>query len=346
MKIAICTVQVPFIRGGAEILSETLHKEMMKRGYDVELVNVPFKWYPPMQIVKSTLAWRLLDLTESNGKKIDLLICTKFPSYMTKHPNKVAWIFHQHRAVYDLKGTMYDDVKNFPDGEKVRQMIINMDNSVLVELKKTFTISKNVSGRLKRHNNVNSEVLYPPLKNEERYHGGSYGNYILSVSRLDALKRHDLLIKAMKYVKTDVKCKIAGTGPTMKDLVDLTKKLKLEDKVEFLGYVDDEKLYDLYADSLTIYFAPFDEDYGYVTIESFRSKKSVITSNDSGGPLEFVDNGISGFITANDPIEIAEKIDILYNDRGLAEKMGNAGYKKIDKLDMTWDNVIKKLVGE
>ncbi len=346
MKIVICTTQVPFIRGGAEILGETLYKEMLKRDYDVDIVNVPFKWYPPIQIVKSAMAWRLLDLTEYDGKKIDLLICTKFPSYIIKHPNKVAWIFHQHRPVYDLKDTIYDDIKNYPDGEKVRQMIINMDNKVFLELKKTFTISKNISDRLKRYNNINSEVLYPPLKNEEMYHNKYYGNYILSVSRLDALKRHDLLIKAMKYVKTDVKCKIAGTGPMTKDLVDLTKKLDLEDKVEFLGYVNDEKLYDLYADSLAIYFAPFDEDYGYITIESFRSKKSVITSKDSGGPLEFVENDISGFITTNDPIEIAEKIDILHNDKDLAEKMGNAGYKKLEKLNMTWDNVIKKLVGE
>lgn len=345
MKIIICAVQVPFTKGGAEVNSETLYKEMLKRGYDVDFINIPFKWYPPQQIVKSALAWRLLDLTEYDGKKIDLAICTKFPSYMIKHPNKVAWIFHQHRPAYDLKDTIYDDIKHYPEGEKTRQMIINMDNTVLKELRKIYTNSKTVSRRLKKYNNTDSEHLYPPLKNEEKYYCKSYGDYILAVSRLDVLKRLDFLIKAMEYTKTDVKCKIAGTGPAMKDLIDLTKKLKLTDKVEFLGYVDDEKLYDLYANALTVYFAPFNEDYGYVTIESFRSKKSVITLNDSGGPLEFVENGINGFIASNDPREIADKIDLLYGDKSLAERMGNDGETKIGKLNITWDNVIKKLVG-
>lgn len=345
MKIIICAVQVPFTKGGAEVNSETLYKEMLKRGYDVDFINIPFKWYPPQQIVKSALAWRMLDLTEYDGKKIDLAICTKFPSYMIKHPNKVAWIFHQHRPAYDLKDTIYDDIKNYHEGESFRQMIINMDNSVLKELRKIYTNSKTVSRRLKKYNNTDSEPLYPPLKDEEKYYCKSYGDYIFAVSRLDSLKRIDLLIKAMEHVKSDVRCKIAGTGPVMKDLVDLTKKLKLINKVEFLGYVDDEKLYDLYANALTVYFAPFNEDYGYVTIESFRSKKSVITLNDSGGPLELIENGINGFITHSDPKEIANKIDLLYEDKSLAERMGNDGDIKIGKLNITWDNVIKKLVG-
>ncbi len=346
MKIVICAVQVPFVRGGAEILSETLYKEMLKRNYEVEYINIPFKWYPPQQIVKSALAWRLMDLTESDGKKIDLAICTKFPSYLIKHPNKVAWIFHQHRPAYDLKNTEYDDISYYPDGEKTRKIIVNMDNQAFKEIRKIFTISKNVSYRLKKYNAIDSEALYPPLKDKESYYSKCYGDYILCVSRLDIKKRQDLLIKAMKYVKSDIKCKIAGVGPAMQDYVSLAKSLNLSDKVEFLGYIDDEKLFDLYAGAFAVFFAPFDEDYGYITIESFRSEKPVITLNDSGGPLEFVENGINGFVTSNNPQEIAEKIDLLYKDKNLAEKMGHAGEIKVNKLNITWDNVIKKLVGE
>lgn len=345
MRIAICSVQVPFIRGGAEVLSETLYKEMLKRNYDVEWINIPFKWYPPLQIVKSAIAWRLLDLTESDGRKIDLVICTKFPSYIVKHPNKVAWIFHQHRSAYDLQNTEYDDLKNYPDGEKVRKMIFNMDNQAFKEVKKIFTISKNVSYRLKKYNAVDSEVLYPPLKDEEKYYTKSYGNYILCVSRLDVKKRQDILIKAMKYIKSDIKCKIVGVGPAMQNYIDLVKSLNIADKVEFLGYVADDKLFDLYANTIAVFFAPFDEDYGYITIESFKSRKPVITLSDSGGALEFVENGINGFITLDDPKEIAEKIELLYKNKNLAEKMGHAGEMKINKLNITWDHIIKKLVG-
>ena len=55
------------------------------------------------------LAWRLLDLSEVDGQRIDLVIATRFPSYLVKHPNKVVWLVHQLRQAYDLHGTRYSD---------------------------------------------------------------------------------------------------------------------------------------------------------------------------------------------------------------------------------------------
>lgn len=344
MRIAVCSVQVPFVRGGAEMLSETLVEELIKRNHEVECVNIPFKWYPPKEIIKHGLLWRLMDITESNGTKIDLVICTKFPSYIVRHQNKVVWLFHQHRFAYDLYNTEYCDLKHFPDGEYVRNKLIDMDNISLKESKKIFTISKNVSNRLKRYNGLNSEFLYPPPADAEKFHCNDYGDFIICPSRLDRIKRQDLLIQSMKYVKSKIKCKIVGKGPMKGEYVALVKKLNLEDKVEFLDNTDRNDLIELYANALAVFFAPVDEDYGYITVESLLSRKPVITAPDSGGPLEFVENMVSGYVVPVEPREIAKKIDYLYENKDVAKKMGIEGFNCLKKMDISWDNIIRKLV--
>ena len=43
MKVAIASVQVPFTRGGAEIHAEMLESELKKRGYNADIITIPFK---------------------------------------------------------------------------------------------------------------------------------------------------------------------------------------------------------------------------------------------------------------------------------------------------------------
>ena len=72
---------MPFVRGGAEFHVRELVRQLRAHGHDTELVSVPFKWYPKDEILAHAAAWRLLDLSESNGRPIDLVIATKFPTY-------------------------------------------------------------------------------------------------------------------------------------------------------------------------------------------------------------------------------------------------------------------------
>src|SRR5688500_3452218 len=104
-RIAVCEAQVPFVKGGAEYLVRTLVQQLRARGYDAERVSIPFKWYPKEELLSHAAAWRLVDLSEANGRSIDLAIGTKFPTYFVRHPNKVVWLVHQHRAAYELIGT-------------------------------------------------------------------------------------------------------------------------------------------------------------------------------------------------------------------------------------------------
>ena len=133
MRICICATQIPFSHGGAEIHVEGLHRALVQRGFDAELVTVPFSWNPRLQILKSGFAWRLLNLETLAGQPVDLVIATRFPSYLIQHSNKVVWLIHQFRQVYDLLGTPYSDFDDGPQDRAVVRMIREMDNQALSE---------------------------------------------------------------------------------------------------------------------------------------------------------------------------------------------------------------------
>lgn len=341
-RIVIAFASVPFNRGGAELHVESLHRELIKRNYQCELISLPFKWYPKEEILKSAFAWRLLDLSESNGQKIDMVIATKFPSYWVKHDNKITWLIHQFRQVYDLYGTPYSDFTDSSHIDKsIREDIIRTDRIVLTESKKIFTNAQNTSNRLRLYNGIDGEPLYHPPSLVGRYFNADIGDYILSVGRLDSLKRIDLLIEAIARTKSQVKCIIAGKGPHEDTLRELAKSRGIIERVKFAGFVSDEELLKLYSNCLAVYYAPFDEDYGYVTLEAFLSKKPVITCKDSGGVLEFAENEVNSLITNPSPQEIADAIDKLFYDHNKVIQFGLNGYELVK--DISWDNVINRL---
>lgn len=340
-NICICSAQVPFVRGGAELLVESLHRELKMRNYNVEIVQIPYKWYPKNEIINSTFAWRMLDLSESNGQKIDLVIPTKFPSYAVKHDNKVTWLMHQFRQIYDQYGTEYSEFENSEDDNIIRNKIMDIDNITLSESKKIFSIAKNTTNRLKKYNNIDSEVLYHPPKQVGKYYCNEFDDYVLSVGRLESVKRVDLLIKSLKYCDKSIKALIAGTGPYREELEKLAEKIGVSDRVEFLGFVSDEDLLALYANAFSVFFAPFDEDYGYITLEAFLSKKPIITSKDAGGVLEFTENDVNGYICNVSPEEMGQAIQKLWLDKNICAEFGNNGYNKVK--DISWDIVIDKL---
>lgn len=346
MKIAIATVQVPFIRGGAEILVNMLRDELKKRGHQVDVVTIPFKWYPSESLINCMVSARMVDLTEVNGEKIDLVIAMKFPAIYIKHPNKVLWLMHQHRQAYDLWDTEYGDIHKWPDGEYVRQMIEKHDTKYIKEAKKVFTIAENTSKRLLKYNGIFSQVLYHPPLNHEKMHCETYGDYIFYASRIDTIKRQRLLVEAAHYTKTNVKIVIAGSGSeTELDYInELIEKYNLGEKVTMAGFISEEEKIRYYANSLAVYFGAYDEDYGYITLESFFSKKAVIVHHDAGGPLEFVENEKNGYVIDCNAHALAEKLDELYLNKDKAQKMGENGYQSLIDKHLDWEYVIDNLV--
>src|ERR671938_81626 len=192
MRIAVCSPQVPFAHGGAEQLVE----ELNARGHEAALVTVPFKWYPGTRVLSQAFLWRLLDLEETDGRPIELVIATKFPSYAVRHPHKVVWLLHQFRQAYELDRTDLGQFGESADDRALRRAIHRLDRTTLGEARKVFATSRNVAERLRRSTGIDAEVMpHPPQ--ELAYRNDGYGDYVLSVGRLDRSKRVDLLLEAM-----------------------------------------------------------------------------------------------------------------------------------------------------
>ncbi|MFL5732738.1 MAG: glycosyltransferase family 4 protein [Chloroflexia bacterium] len=341
MRIALCTAQVPFVYGGNEVLVDGLREALEARGHKVAVVALPYKWYPREQLVSSALAWRMVDITEANGQRVDLAICTKWPSYVVRHPRKVTWLVHQFRQAYDWFGTPLSDFTSSPEDVRVRRLIARMDNTTLAESQRIFTISRNVAQRLRRFNGLEGTPLYPPIRSGLSLEPGPYGDYIFSLGRLDAAKRVDLLLDALAEAP-DVRAVIAGTGPDADSLRKRAARLGLTARVEFAGFVSDEQASRYYSEARAVYFAPVDEDYGYGAVEALQAARPVITTTGSGGVLEFVEDGVTGLVSPPDPKSIARSLAAIMSDPGKAAQLGAAGRERVKNI--TWDAVVDALL--
>lgn len=342
--VVVCEAQVPFVQGGAEFHVRELVRQLRARGYATELVSVPFKWYPKEEILAHAAAWRLLDLSESNGRPIDLLIASKFPTYFARHPNKVTWLIHQYRAAYELCGTEYSDFDHTERDVGLRQRLLRLDREMLRECRRVFTNARNTARRVEKYNGVRAEALYHPPRLAERLRPGDAGDYVLAIGRIESVKRADLVVRAMAHVDRPIRLVVVGEGTQQQNLERLIETLGVGDRIERLGAIDDDRVIDLYAHALAVVYAPFDEDYGYVTLESFLARKPVVTTTDAGGPLEFVEDGVNGAICAPTPQAVAEAINRLAADRPRARQLGDAGFERARLV--TWDGVVDKLTVE
>jgi glycosyltransferase involved in cell wall biosynthesis len=330
------------VRGGAEYLVEGLRDALHEHGHTVDVVSLPFTWAPVDRIAHSALAWRLLDVSTADGIPVDQVICTKFPSYMVRHPRKVVWLVHQYRQAYDWYGTPMSEFMGTDDYLSVHRAILRMDRQGLGEAQARYTISRNVSQRLATYNHIQSTPLYPPSRYTGKLYAGPYGDYILSPARLDRAKRLDLLLEALAHTGPQVRAVFVGTGADRARLEKLAVRLGLGERVRFLGFVDDAELIELYAGARAVYYAPIDEDFGFATIEAFGAARPVITTEDAGGVLEFVENGVNGYVLPPAAAPIAERLDTLMADAALAERLGRAGQPRV--RDITWAQVVQALV--
>jgi glycosyltransferase involved in cell wall biosynthesis len=340
MRVAVCAPQVPFVRGGAELMADELVLALRRAGHEAELVTVPFKWYPGTRVLDQAFLWRLVDLTESDGRPIDRVIATKFPAYCVRHPNKVAWVLHQFRQAYDYDRTELGQFSESAEDRATRRAIERLDGIALGEARRVFATSRNVADRLQRYNGIDAEVLpHPPQS--LAYRTADAEGFVLSVNRLDRAKRIDLLIEAAK-AEPSLRIVIAGDGPDRERLEQLASGLN--GQVEFAGRVDDERLADLYARCLAVYYAPVDEDFGMVPYEAFLSSKPVLKTTDAGGPLEVVHDRSTGVVVAPQPAELARAAMYLAAHGDEAREWGLAGKALAERV--TWDACVDALLGE
>lgn len=340
-RVLVAAVQSPFSGGGAERHVRRLTEELVKRGVEADLVTLPLIERERFDLVRSALAWRSLDLAEIGGRTVDAVIATRFPSYAVRHPNKVVWVIHQYRQAYDQFGTPWSDFTSSPEDRRTRETIAAIDTLGLSEARRVFANSKTVAARLAKHNGIASEPLYHPPPLVGRYRTGPFGDYALTVGRLDGWKRPDLPLRALAHAPM-ARLVVVGRGPEEDRLQRLAHDLGVEARVRWIPEAGDEDLLDLYAGARLVVVAPQGEDFGYVPLEAFLSGKPVLTTDDAGGPLEFVVDGQTGFVVPPRPEALGAALTHAWDREDALAALGRRGFDRASGL--SWDQTIGRLM--
>jgi glycosyltransferase involved in cell wall biosynthesis len=335
VDVVVCGAQKPFVHGGAELHQENLVRAIVAEGHRAELVRLPVAWEKD-RLFDSPLAWRLTPVDA------DMVIATNFPSYFVRHPRKVVWLFHQHRGAYDAADASWSDFGLDDSALETQRLLTEWDNRALEEAQRLYTTSGMVAERLRRFNGLVGKPLYHPPPLHDRLRPGPFGDYVFCATRIEANKRPHLLVDSMVHAK-GVRSIVAGRGELLEELRASVDRQSLGKRVELRGFVSDEELVELYAGALAVIYAPFEEDYGYVTLQAFLAGKPVITSRDSGGVLEWVKDGVTGFVTDGSPESIGAAVMRLAEDRALAQRMGAAAHEAV--RDLSWPPVVRELLG-
>jgi glycosyltransferase involved in cell wall biosynthesis len=343
MRIVIASSFVPFIRGGGRFIVDWLEEKLRAHGHQVEKFYLPSDERPEV-LLDTLLAYRLMEATGG----ADRLITIRPPAHLLRHPNKIVWFIHHMRGYYDLAHTEHSSVPPNGEGRALREALVRVDTAGLAEARKIFTNSRVVGERLKNFNGLASEVLYPPLYDVSGFRFEGANEEIVTVCRVEPHKRQELSIRAMAHVKTGVRLRICGASANPgyeAKLKTLVRELNVENRVvlEF-GWISEERKGELINACLASVYAPHDEDsYGYPTLEAASAKKATVTASDSGGTLEFIDNGKNGLIAEPTPEAFASAFDQLFVNRDATKRMGEAALETVAELKISWDHVISQM---
>jgi glycosyltransferase involved in cell wall biosynthesis len=341
LRILVLAVQSPFSHGGAELHVRRLTAELERRGVEADLIAMPLIERERFDLIRSALAWRSLELAEIGNRRVDAVIATRFPSYLARHDNKIVWLIHQYRQVYDQFGTPYSDFTSSLEDRRTRETIAEIDRVGLTEARRVFANSANVAARLARFNGIASEPLYHPPPLAGRYRKGPCGDYALSVGRLDAWKRADLLVGALAFAPA-AKLVVVGRGPEEPRLRRIAQERGVAERIRWLGGASEEELIDLYAGARLVAVAPEGEDLGYVPLEAFLSGKAVLTTDDAGGPLEFVRHGETGFVVPPTAEALGKALARAWDEVDTLDELGRRGRQEVARL--TWDVAVDALL--
>ena len=340
MRVAIATVQVPFLTGGAEALAEGLRAALVAAGHRAEIVTLPFRFFPAAEVERAMRTWESEDFMRMNLYEPERVVCLKFPAYGLAHPAKALWLCHQHRSAYEL----YDAAGAGAEERALREAVAAFDARHLPAVSPRHTISRRVSERLRAANGIDSTPLYHPPPRAAEYSCARAEPYVLCPGRFEHAKRQELVVRAMQHVRADLTAVFVGEGGQMGATRELAQSLGVAGRVRFLGRTTDAELLALYANAAAVCFPTRDEDYGYVTLEAMLSSKPVVVCGDAGGPLEFVVDGETGHVVAAQPDEVARAFDALAAQPARAARMGRAGRARYRELVPGWESVVQALL--
>ena len=368
MDIAIVApAPVPYVIGGAENLYRGLQDFINQQTpHSAEIFKLPSREHSFWELIDTYRRFSELDLAG-----FDVVVSTKYPSWMVAHERHVAYVLHKLRGLYDtyhftglperpegpaellefmdanagrrealpeffermaaLRGKVEDA---FP-GPLIRAIVHFLDGIGMAGVRRFGAISATVRDRAGYFPpGADVFVGHPPTSLAGLRPGRDRG-YLFTASRLDGAKRIDLIVQAVEGL--DVQLVVAGTGPDEERLRAMAGA-----NVRFAGRVPEAGLAELYREARAVMFVPYEEDYGYVTLEAMLCGKPVITVHDGGGTRELVEDGVSGRVVDASPEALREAIRELWADRRARRRMSRAALERAAQV--RWERVVEEIV--
>ena len=189
---------------------------------------------------------------------------------------------------------------------------------------------------------VDTELFKPSQKKGD-------GTFVIgNVKTLSANYGIDLLIRAFANVcaknpERQVKLRIVGDGPDKAKLQELSQELGVDDRTEFVGFVDNHRLPEIYNSFDVSVSLSYKESFGVVAVEAMACGCPVVTS-DADGFREVVEDGVTGFIVPKgNPEAAAGAIQRFIDDPEFCHTMGAAGRARVLQL-YQWDSNVQAML--
>ncbi len=163
-RVAVVTSTPLFVEGGHLVIARALVQALRDEGHQAELILTPQNRFGRQGA--AYLATWLTDVAIGvDGRTIDQVISTRFPSYAVRHHNHVCWLNHTMREYYDRWDSFSASLKwKGRLKETARRQLIHVADRWLLKKNVTRVVaqSRGVQARLHRWGRIQSDVLYPP----------------------------------------------------------------------------------------------------------------------------------------------------------------------------------------
>lgn len=338
MKIVVATALTPHIYNTELEAGSTLVEKLKEYGHQAELLKLPVDdGYDKM--MEQMLGFRMYHIEDA----VDRLICIRRPAHLLKHSDKHIWFTGFYRPAYEKEGLDDDMTHETMQSNAIREYIMRADAAAFSEAKKVYAMSVGLKESFKTYTGNDSEILYMPLHAAEQYRCDAYGDYILVVGTINRENGAALAIEAMKHTKTGVRLVFVGDFESIEAERSVQAAIKnggLENKIEILQQ-DGEEAIESYAKCLAVCALQTAEDiYSLPALAGCYSSKPTIALNECAGVAELIGDGQCGLLVKNDANALAEAFDKLFEDKALAERLGQAARGRIGELGISWDDVI------
>lgn len=183
------------------------------------------------------------------------------------------------------------------------------------------------------YNGVPLDVLEEPVGIPER-------PYFVALGRVVPNKGFDLLLDAFRRFASeerDIDLVIGGIGPALESLRHLTAEWGLNSRVHFAGPLSSGQVATVLRSSLALIVPSRVEPFGIVVLEGWRAGVPVVATS-IGGPREFVEDGISGYLVdPHNVTSLADRLQLLSKEPQIRTTIGAAGEQRL--TDFSWERI-------